>query len=428
MKKTLLTATLVGTVAAFQSFGAGFAIYEVSARGNAVGGTLVGSTKDASANYFNPANLTETESGDFMISATFISPSVKTASSDTPSEKSRLDDQIFTVPSFFITQKIAEPVWLGFGVYSEFGLGTSWDEDRLMRTVGPGNNVFADMLTVTMNPNIAVKITDELSIAAGLRIMYFQMEMRQHIHNPMLVPLGLGNVGYLNMKGDAWGVGYGLAATYRPLDNLSFGLVYKSKVKQDLSGIAHLQDYNNFHAHPMIAGTAPDLYANAEASVVLPPSVTFGANWDATESLTFGATVTWTGWSSYRSLGIYTPDAQGTFWDGMNAGMPHPKDWRNVFRYSLGVEYALSEQWTLMGSYVLDRDPINRHYLDTLLPAGNRSIFSAGLGWSDGEWSAAGSVGLILMQHTGGHLENGVHANFTDGYAPMLALSIGKTF
>ena len=32
--------------------GAGFGIYEASARGNALGGTLVGSTKDASANYY----------------------------------------------------------------------------------------------------------------------------------------------------------------------------------------------------------------------------------------------------------------------------------------------------------------------------------------------------------------------------------------
>jgi len=37
------------------SYGAGFALYEWSARGNALGGTLVGRADDASAVAFNPA-------------------------------------------------------------------------------------------------------------------------------------------------------------------------------------------------------------------------------------------------------------------------------------------------------------------------------------------------------------------------------------
>ena len=51
----LLLSALVAGVA----YSAGFGLYEVSARGNALGGTLVGSTKDASAVYYNPANMTE---------------------------------------------------------------------------------------------------------------------------------------------------------------------------------------------------------------------------------------------------------------------------------------------------------------------------------------------------------------------------------
>ena len=45
-KETLLVAS---SLVLGSSFGAGFGLYEASARGNALGGTLVGSTKDASA-------------------------------------------------------------------------------------------------------------------------------------------------------------------------------------------------------------------------------------------------------------------------------------------------------------------------------------------------------------------------------------------
>ena len=52
---------IAGAVAATAAtgFGAGFGLNEVSARGNALQGTLVGSTRDISAVYFKPAKLTE---------------------------------------------------------------------------------------------------------------------------------------------------------------------------------------------------------------------------------------------------------------------------------------------------------------------------------------------------------------------------------
>ena len=64
---------------------AGFSIYEASARGNALGGALVGSTGDASANYYNPANLTELPGVNSMVGVTLINPGghIETPTGDT---------------------------------------------------------------------------------------------------------------------------------------------------------------------------------------------------------------------------------------------------------------------------------------------------------------------------------------------------------
>ena len=56
--KKLLMAAAAAATASTAAFGAGFGIYEASARGNAVGGALVGDAGDATANYYNPANTT----------------------------------------------------------------------------------------------------------------------------------------------------------------------------------------------------------------------------------------------------------------------------------------------------------------------------------------------------------------------------------
>ena len=57
MKKVylLVLASGVSSVA----FSAGFALYEGSARGNALGGSVVGKAVDASANFYNPATLSD---------------------------------------------------------------------------------------------------------------------------------------------------------------------------------------------------------------------------------------------------------------------------------------------------------------------------------------------------------------------------------
>ena len=55
MKKLMFAAVATFSIAC--AYGAGFGIYEASARGNAMGGAVVGDVSDATANYHNPANL-----------------------------------------------------------------------------------------------------------------------------------------------------------------------------------------------------------------------------------------------------------------------------------------------------------------------------------------------------------------------------------
>ena len=50
---------VVALFAGFSAFGSGFALYEPSVISHAMGGALVGKAMDASANFNNPATLTD---------------------------------------------------------------------------------------------------------------------------------------------------------------------------------------------------------------------------------------------------------------------------------------------------------------------------------------------------------------------------------
>jgi len=79
---------------------AGFGLYEASARGNAMGGALVGDTGDASANYFNPANMTDLSGTHTLLGATAIHPVLDITANG---EKNNLDSGWFAPPHAYVT-------------------------------------------------------------------------------------------------------------------------------------------------------------------------------------------------------------------------------------------------------------------------------------------------------------------------------------
>ena len=103
--KVLVAAVAALSVAsASTSFAGGFALAEVSARGNATQGTIVGSTRDASAVFFNPANMAELGDGSHtMFGATRLRPDYYTYGGmplvwtmETHEEKSRYLRDLFS--------------------------------------------------------------------------------------------------------------------------------------------------------------------------------------------------------------------------------------------------------------------------------------------------------------------------------------------
>jgi len=73
----LFLAALGVLATAHLCYGAGFALFEGSARGNALGGAMVGRADDPSALYYNPAGITQLPGIQVMGGGTIILPSTE---------------------------------------------------------------------------------------------------------------------------------------------------------------------------------------------------------------------------------------------------------------------------------------------------------------------------------------------------------------
>lgn len=372
MKKLAIAASIAAGAAIFAQ-GAGFGIYEASPRGNAVGGALVGDTGDATANYYNPANIAFATNIQFAVGATFINPfcdvEVDHKSQD------RMNPGWFTIPAAYLVVPLPWDLAFGWGNYTEYGLGTHYNGGWDLA----GDTQSTTMRQVTLNPNIAWKALDNLSFAVGLRASwidfanhkqpYYGENFLYEYMPGMFMDTGIHDAYHLRTKlhGDDWAVGYNAAVNFKATEKLSFGLVYRSQIRHNIKGNFDMKGY----ANTPLGRVAQYAHTTASAKLRLPRSVTGGVNYKVTERYRVGAALTWTEWSSVDTIKFKIP----------GYGYSLPLKWKDTLRVGIGMEYDLLDWLTVRGGYTFDEDPSSKNHSTTMLPCGDRHIIGTGLGF-----------------------------------------------
>ena len=405
-KKLLAGALCVAASLAAQTvWGAGFGIYEGSARGNAMGTEITADPASPSVLYNNPAAMTALEGTQVEAGATFIRPS-QTVTTVTPrgTVSNEAESKWWTPPNAYVTHQINDKVWAGLGVFSRYGLGIDFEDDW----AGRYNCQQATIQSIDINPSLAVKVLDNLSLAAGFRAEWFEFELYRAL--PTGTPFVDPDL-QMNLKGDSWGVGYNLGAFYQATDWLAFGLAYDSEIKQEVEG-----DYSV--NHPLLSG------GDGSGDITTPGILRFGASVKATEKLTVNAGVVYTMWSSYDELAIdFNPPLLGRVPSSVTK-----KEWDDVLRYQIGAEYALNDSWALRAGYIRDMTPDPDEHADYIVPANDRNLLSAGVGYKQGDFFCDLSYTLLLIddRDIAARPADGVlTGSFEDGDAHMIGLSFG---
>ena len=408
MKQMKLLAGTLGVAAAMAAqtvLGAGFGIYEGSARGNAMGTEITADPASPSVLYNNAAGMTELEGTQVEGGATFIRPN-QSVTTMTPmgAVKNDADSKWWTPPNAYVTHQFNDKVWTGVGMFSRYGLGIDYDDDW----AGRYNCQKATIQSIDVNPSVAFKVIDSLSLAAGLRAEWFEFELSKAL--PTGTPFVDPDLQF-HMKGDSWGIGYNLGAYYEATDWLAFGLAYDSEIDQEVEGT---YDVN----HPLLSG------GDGSGDITTPGILRFGTSVKATDKLTVNAGVIYTMWSSYDELAIdFDPALLGQV-----PSSTTEKDWDDVFRYQLGAEYALTDVWALRAGYIYDETPDPDAHVDYIVPGNDRNLLSLGVGYKKGDFSCDLSYTYLMIKDrdVSARPEEGVlPGEFNDGDAHLIGVSLG---
>ena len=358
----------VAATAAVGTFASGFGLYEMSASSHALGGAVVGKAVDASANYFNPATLSDLTNATVSLGFVTEHPSARMKVRG-EGGSSEMNPGLFWLPHLQLAVPLPAGFTFGFGAYVECGLGSAYDNDWPLVNSSQETTVES----FTLNPNLSYAITDRWSVGAGIRFFYFDFEQYSE---PMP-----GTV-YHRLKGDNrlrdWG--WHVGTRYRLLDDFAVGVVYKSMINVNVDGRSQMDG-------------AMDRWVDASTDIDMPESISGGFNWDITRDWHLGSAFTWTKWSSFDTLNF----------DLGGQNTPIRLNWVDTYRIAVAPSWDFAEDWTWMASYAYETDCTGDQD-STMLPCADRHMITTGLKWNC--WAGlelALSYGIIIMDSRDSH-------------------------
>lgn len=388
-----------------------------SGLGNAYAGLAAG-VRDASAIFFNPAALTGIEGGQLVLSVEGIGPS--NSFTDTGSSPPFLPTSPpfplpislggdggeagswTPVPNGYFSWQAGSSWWIGLGVGVPFGLTTEWDASWL----GRFHAVKSSIKTVNINPTVAVKLGEVLSVGAGVNYQRLSAELTQNlayggtafgaagqVGGPAAAagilaqlggPAGLALEGPVAIKGDSWAWGWNAGVLLRLGDHGRLGASYRSKVKHDLEGDVTFTGAPTFSEQGPLGPIGAGLNAQfadgpVTATVELPDTVSLAAAFTG-EKVDVLADWTWTGWSSIPSLDVFRTG--GSELSGV------PLQFEDSWRAAFGLGFQLSEPFKLRLGTAYDRTPVQDRYRTPRLPDQDRVWATAGFEMKVGEKGA----------------------------------------
>jgi long-chain fatty acid transport protein len=368
LSNVLCSVGLTASIAFFaaDAAAAGFALTEQgSGMGNAFAGGAA-AAEDASTIFYNPAGLTQLPGKQVMFGVSALKPSIdftnqgSVAGAGKPLGVESSDaGQWGFLPDFYLSWALNDRLWLGLGVNSPFGLKTAYDSNW----IGRYQAIDSIVTTLNVNPTVAYKVNDVISIGAGLDYQMIDATLTRAIN---LFPLTSAE-GSVKVDGDASAWGWNVGALFNLGTDMRVGVAYRSQLHYHIEGDV---TFNRPAGVPNAGGVAD---GSVFADVTVPESASVSVFQKFNDQWDFMGDVTWTRWSRVENLNIYRSNGatlQAT-----------PYNWDDSWRISLGLNYHVNSDWKLRGGVAWDQSPVSDQFRNARIPDQDRTWLAIGAQW-----------------------------------------------
>ena len=346
------------------AFASGFAVKDQGTKAMSLANAFTGVADDTTAAWYNPAALVFQDGVSVTAGGQVVIPTVDyTAPNGTGYS---MDNKNHVIPFGYVSYNLEDsPLAFGLAVNAPFGLSTDWTSSGapFSKLLNPGlvsgSLTFSEIKLINVNPSVAYKINENLSIAAG--VMYFDTT------NVAFDNAGVTQHG----NGTGWG---GNAAIFYKSDSFNAGLTYRSRVKVDIAGTATgIGGLASIGKSALIGVTS-----TVNTSFTTPDMVSGGISFHPAGSILVSAQVDWVNWKTFDQLDFtYGTSALNAV---TGASKTVQEKWKAVTSFSLGTEWSFQEDMHLRAGYSFDPTPVNAADFSPRIADNDRHFFTVGYG------------------------------------------------
>jgi long-chain fatty acid transport protein len=340
-------------------------------------------TADSAATvYANPAGMSRLDRPEFLFNTVIAySKSQFEVDDRTTTDGGDADenDSFVLIPSvYYATPAFHDRIRIGFALNVPSGIGSDYGDEWAGRYVATESS----LVYIAMNGAASLRVTDWLSLGAGIELLYTQTTSKSKINN-LGESIPDGSAEY-----EASGIGVGgVVSTLIEFDRLldfesllgrdlplRFGFSYRPKTETDVDGVPELEGVGPLLGAALLSNGL--LAQRVELGTTSPQRVQVGLYVEPIERLSLTVDFAWIDMKQFGSVDISISDVS-TNVDG---------DYKDMFMTGFSVGWEVDERLQLLAGFSYVSSPISDSKRSLSFPLDRMYIVGAGAKYQFRDW------------------------------------------
>jgi long-chain fatty acid transport protein len=321
------------------------------------GAGLAGRAQDAGTVFTNPAGMTRFNKPAMLASggATFVRAPFNPDSGNTIPGTDGSASGWVPYGSFAYIYPVSDKLKLGVNVGNNFGLSLDWGTNW----VGRYTATQASLLAPQVQPTIAYKVNDWLSVGAGAGLTLGYLDAKLRIHNP-----DLPGDGKMELSDTDFAVQGNFGIMLNPSPATRIGLRYLTETELDFK-----DDPDITRVGPVIKAVT-DLIPELDLGLKMPQSVMLGVFHDVNDKWAVLGSLGWEEWSRFGHVEVSV---------GSSPDVTTDLKYENVYHVGIGAQYQYDSKWRYSAGYSYDSALSKGKHRSAMIPMGEMSRVGGGV-------------------------------------------------
>ena len=332
--------------------------------------------QDAATVFTNPAGMTRLEKSELLVGVQPLylhaefSPDSNTTTSGSDGDASSW----LPAGGLYYVHNLMPKLKIGVSAVGYFGLGLEYENDWVGRYYVQEIKLQA----LGVQPAVAYRVTDWLSLGAGVVALYGVLEEKVAVNN-----IGPNQPdGKLKLEDSDWTYQVNLGVLVEPRKGTRFGLTYLSE------GDLEFKDKPNF------SNLGPGLEATLRANGLLdaeirvefnmPQALMFSAYHELTDRVALMGNLGWQEWSEFGKVGVAVTSED-------SSSLTIDRDYKDTWHVAFGAQYRVAQPWLLTAGVAYDSSMVDDEDRTPDLPMGEAWRFGLGARY---DWSKKLAFGV----------------------------------